>query len=120
MFGVLSAITAGLALFIYFVVSSFDDMCGNDNLVEVVSPDGRLKAVTFRRDCGATTGYSTQLSILPANRTLPNGGGNIFISRDDPEVTVRWIDDHHLRISGDTQTQLLRLTEYQGIHIAYD
>src|SRR5206468_11565957 len=31
-------------------------MCGNDEVVRLRSPDGRLEAVLFQRDCGATTG----------------------------------------------------------------
>lgn len=116
----LAGVALGLGLLIYGIGSSFDDMCGNDQVVEVVSPNGQLKAVTFRRDCGATTGYSTQLSILPVSRALPNGGGNVFISREDPVLTVRWIDDRHLRISGDTQTQFLHSSESHGVQITYD
>src|SRR5687767_10343542 len=47
------------------------DMCGNDIQLTVVSPDRKLKAVVFERSCGATTGFSTQVSVLPADRDLP-------------------------------------------------
>jgi hypothetical protein len=39
------------------------------------SPDGRRDAVMFQRDCGATTGFSTQISILDTGGQ-PAGSGN--------------------------------------------
>ncbi len=37
--------------------------CGNEILKEVRSPTGKMKGVVFQRDCGATTGFSTQVSV---------------------------------------------------------
>lgn len=42
----------------------FDDICGNKIIQEIPSPNRKLKAVIFTRDCGATTGFSTQISLL--------------------------------------------------------
>lgn len=39
--------------------------CGVDVFDTLTSPDGRNKAISFGVDCGATTGFNTQLSILP-------------------------------------------------------
>ena len=62
-------------------------MCGNDIYSETLSPDGELKAVIFQRDCGATTGFSTQVSILDTDETLENDGGNInLIAIENDEV----------------------------------
>jgi hypothetical protein len=58
-------------------------MCANDLLTEIPSPDGALKAVVFQRDCGATTSFSTQISILWTNRPLPNETGNLFVADTD-------------------------------------
>lgn len=99
----------------------FLDPCANDNLHEVVSPNGALKAVRFRRDCGATTGYSTHISILPSTQRLPNKGGNVFVVGEEPMVVVRWIDDRHLSISGGgASASFLHLTDFRGIRITYD
>ena len=57
--------------------------CGNDLVREVRSPSGKMKAVVFERDCGATTGFSTQVSLLLSNKSLPNESGNLFIADTD-------------------------------------
>ncbi len=60
------------------------DLCGNEIMNETLSPDGHFKALVFQRDCGATTGFTTQISLLPSNVSLPNEAGNIFIVDGHP------------------------------------
>jgi hypothetical protein len=85
------------------------DLCGNSVIAESVAPGGRIRAVVFNRDCGATTGFSTQVSILRSSESLPNNGGNIFVADCDhgrapagpsggPDIKVTWVSDSHLRI----------------------
>jgi hypothetical protein len=62
--------------------SPFADMCGNNISKEINSPDKKLKAVIFIRDCGATTGFSSQLSIIDFSDKLENESGNVLIISD--------------------------------------
>jgi len=106
--------TGGVALVIAAGVWSFgaltSDMCGNEQLLELPSSDGELKVVVFQRDCGATTGFSTQVSIVSAAESLPNRSGNLFVADTDhgrvpagvgggPEVRVAWVGARSLRIA---------------------
>jgi hypothetical protein len=75
-------------------ISLLPDLCGNRILKTIPSPDGRLNAVIFERDCGATTGFSTQLSVLSAADTLPNDPGNLFCGGD--YVDVFWSSNRRL------------------------
>ncbi len=82
-------------------ILAIGDMCRNELYAEVLSPDYEHKAVVFQRDCGATTGFSTQISIISAKDELQNESGNIFIidgqpARVSPEV--RWLSDTELSI----------------------
>ena len=38
----------------------------------------------FERNCGATTGFSTQVSVLRKSPNLPNGSGNVFVADGAP------------------------------------
>ena len=60
------------------VRTGFRHSCGNELLREVASPDGKMKAVVFQRDCAATTGFITQVSVLSKDEKLPNESGNVF------------------------------------------
>jgi hypothetical protein len=66
---------------------------------EIASPDGTRKIVIFVRDGGATTAFSTQISILPRNSSLPDWWGNAFMSEFSDPVTARWIDSKKVEIS---------------------
>ena len=72
----------GLAILFYLLGSA----CQNQVYKEYLSPDKSLKAVIFQRDCGATTGFSTQISIIDANDTLENERGNIYIIDGHPRT----------------------------------
>jgi hypothetical protein len=87
-------------------------LCRNDVMSEARSPNGRLKAVVFRRDCGATTWWVTGVSILSATQTLSNGSiGNVIALDDDEksrkpishdgliEVHLTWRSDRLLNVS---------------------
>ncbi len=58
--------------------SSGSPSCENDVLDDIPSPSGLSSAVVFSRNCGATTGYNIQVSILPKG-TTPNGKGNALV-----------------------------------------
>jgi hypothetical protein len=87
--GVLALIAASVVAF----GAALRGMCGNEELSSIPAPDGRLRAVVFQRDCGATTGYSRQLSVLGAAEALPNEAGNVlaFGDRGQPDPNAPWV-----------------------------
>jgi hypothetical protein len=99
------------ALLLYKACDSIEFICGNDVLAQHLSPDKERKVVVFQRDCGATTGFSTQASILDAGDELPSGGGNVLIAitggagmapagpGGGPELRVKWVDDRRVVLS---------------------
>ena len=75
-------------------------LCGNDVTQSIVSPSGKVKAVVFTRDCGATTGFSTQISIIRASETLPNLAGNALVLNNKVRLHLRWRSDVLLEVTG--------------------
>lgn len=76
-------------------------LCRSEVFQEVYSPDGRYKAVVFQRDCGATTGFRTHISIIKSSTTIKNQTGNIFQADGYPDwfsIRVIWQDDEHVII----------------------
>jgi hypothetical protein len=71
--------------FAYWAVGQV--MCRAYLFQEVYSPDGEYKAVIYQRDCGATTGFATNVSILKASDDLPNKIGNILNMDGHPDWT---------------------------------
>lgn len=88
---------AVILLLFYGCSHLFGDLCGNQILSETYSPNKQLKAVVFSRDCGATTNYSTHVSIMNSWEKLDNGNtGNVFVT--DSAVIVKWDGDGSLSI----------------------
>ncbi len=127
------AIFAFCALLTNSACFGLDDMCGNDVTKEVISPDGKMKAVVFQRDCGATTGFSTQISVLPDSKTLPNESGNVFYATDNhgkakfnkdfvlENLEIKWLNDTELLIKYDKQAEASEFkTLPQGIRVIYE
>lgn len=63
--------------------------CENTPRSEAISPDGRRKIVVFSRDCGATTGFNSQGTIVRVGDPYPTSGGTVFISNQE-DVVVTW------------------------------
>ncbi len=108
---------------LYTLDRFFSGMCRNEIASELLSPNGKNKVITFQRDCGATTGFSTQISLISANSNLPNEGGNIFISDGHPDVTnvrIKWLSPEKILIDvGVKKTVFKNENQVRGIEILY-
>jgi hypothetical protein len=116
---------------LYLFAQSLPNLCGNTVLAEYPSPNNQLKAVTFQRDCGATTGFSTQVSIIPSASALGNDGGNIFSAGTNhgeapsgqgggPEVKVNWLSDTGIQIQHHKLVRTFLVEKnYEGVQVEY-
>jgi len=79
-----------------------------------------MKAIVFIRNCGATTGYSTQVSLMSAGTRLPNDGGNVFVSDGVVPLTIRWTSDYALEIGRVGTERIFRQEQaVDGVVISY-
>jgi hypothetical protein len=109
LWGVIILVAAGiiLARAVYLLTRN---MCANRIVAEISSPNGSHKAVEFERDCGATTDFSTQVSVIESAKKLGSDvAGNAFIADSNhgavpvhpPGVMVvdmRWLNSNTLLI----------------------
>lgn len=87
----------------------------NEVRQEVRSPDGRTKAVLFTRNCGATTGFNTQISLLAAG----NQPGNAFII-DQGEANIIWDKHGTLLVTFDPGARIFRReSTVHGVTLKY-
>jgi hypothetical protein len=108
------------------------DPCANEELQTIVAPDGKRKAIVFERDCGTTTGFSTQVSLLSANDKLRNESGNTFIADTDhgkapsgpgggPEVNLQWTGEREIVVKYDNSARVFRSEQsVDGVMIRYE
>jgi hypothetical protein len=102
---------------------AFSGLCGNQVISISVAPGGEMKALHFIRNCGATTGFSTQISVLRSTERLLNRSGNAFISDlgpHEPQVLLDWTDANHLVVHHHPSVRLfLTKKRVRGVSIAF-
>ncbi|MFT7879741.1 MAG: hypothetical protein ABXS91_05020 [Sulfurimonas sp.] len=79
-------------LFYYFANGLSEGLCSNTLYKEYPSPDRSLKAVVFQRECGPSTGATTQVSLIEADKTLENSAGNLLVLKGEPEKVAPEIE----------------------------
>jgi hypothetical protein len=72
--------------------------CRNVTTSEAISPNGQLKALTFRRLCPEQHSISTHVSILRASDQLPDGNGNVFAYDNEIAIRVAWLNGQRLAV----------------------
>ncbi len=102
----------------YLLDFLFEDMCGNDIKQKIPSPSGENVAYIFERSCGATTGFSPQLSILNKDDDFQNESGNTF--RSDKGFSVEWLNEKNLKVIYDISSEIYEMDKnVSGVKIEY-
>lgn len=104
------------------------DPCGTELLSEVLSPDGKVKAVAFLRNCGATTDYVTAISLAAPTDDLtadsrfftPRRLGTLFRASGAQDLHLEWRSPTALVVSYPRGADAwLRQPEHGEIRITY-
>ena len=99
----------------------WDPLCGNVELARHPSPDRKREVLVFQRNCGATTGYVTHVSLVDSGDALDdNDDGNLYIEDEDlGGIEVRCHGPRAVVIRA--QGPAFRAeTEFDGISIRYE
>jgi hypothetical protein len=72
------------------------ERCRNVTTSEATSPNGQLKALTFRRFCPEEHSITTHVSILRSDEELPDSNGNVFAYDKEIAIRVAWLNDEKL------------------------
>jgi hypothetical protein len=112
------------------VMGGCSDVCSNSEVARANAPDGLHSAIMFQRDCGATTSFSTQISVVERGKDA-SGGGNTFRADDDhgvaadgswggPWAEMKWLAPNHLLIRYAAKSRpFAQEDEVSGVKISY-
>lgn len=103
------------------------DPCENRVLSEVPAPKGNRAAIVFERSCGATTGFSTHVSVVSEFGRVGKSAGNVFAADSDHgavkdmTVTVRWVAPDRVVIRYPAQARVFKKdAQADGVSVAYE
>jgi hypothetical protein len=131
MWGVLRVLKASTVLFLCVFSAGCSDPCGNTIVSSITDPSGRNSATLFQRDCGATTGFSTQISILESGESL-SGSGNTFVADDGhgaadaapwggPWAEMKWLSSDQLLIRYDASSRtFMQDGSVEGVRVTFE
>jgi hypothetical protein len=119
---ILATILFTVIWFSFFLINTLftnmtSDMCRNEIISRIEQPSKAYDLIHFRRNCGATTGYSYHLSIIKHGKVLPNKPGNIYISNND--FTANWNNNISIMISTSGKDEFKKEKDYSGIQMIY-
>jgi hypothetical protein len=118
--GLAVAVLSGAAVIVSFVLEFA--MCDNSIVKTAHSPDGSHTAVAFERSCGATTGFSTQVSVDPMTSRWVVGSGNAWIADSNhgaapsaiwggPDVQLEWLSNTELVVTHHPAARVFKAEE---------
>jgi hypothetical protein len=115
---------AGALLFVCFVCfASSCAPCSDHVLSNVPSPDSALVATAFVRNCGATTPYSSIVSVHERSNLFGNSGDTVFVAKGRYPLQVVWTAPRAIQIRCEacSATDVFRqVAILDGLKVSYE
>ena len=104
--------------------------CSNRTVKTIESPDGKHRAILFMRECGATTDYTTQISVVNSSSPFQNVGNAFIADTYDPDAKrgnwggpwaeIAWASSKRLIVTYDGRSRVFRRkASVDGVEIVY-
>ena len=81
---------------VLFLVSC--NLCGDEVRARAASPDGKLVATFFERNCGATTDFASTVNVQSATEKFDGDEGRIFDATGHYDISIAWTGPRKLLI----------------------
>lgn len=107
-----------LVLLIGWLLVMWAPGCEDTICETIFSPDRSHKIILYTRNCGATTGFGTHVTLAESDEDIDDGT-TIFVADDDHgeanlhpayqeliDIHAKWIDNHSLELSYDKNARL--------------
>jgi len=97
-------------------------LCKDDVQTASASPRGNFIASVKLRDCGATTDFSSVISIKDVGGSSQISEEDVFVLRGDNAISIKWIDDNTLKVECeecDPKNIFKKLESWNRVEIRY-
>ena len=93
--------------------------CDTEVAKEVPSPDGAIVAVVYRRDCGATTGFNTQVGLRKSRTEFDPEQGQVLAIAGQHDLKPSWTSTRNLTIPIPDEKIYRQQSTWKEVQIAY-
>lgn len=93
--------------------------CSTDVQRETTSPGHVYVATVFHRECGATVGFNTQVSLRRSSAPFDPKQGQVFAIAGRHVLPVAWTTDDHLRIGLPADRVYKEQAQWEAVKIEY-
>lgn len=108
-----------------FYAGTLGGLCGSTVVQTFPSPDQQHDAVLYELNCGATTSFSTQVSLVRHGEVIKDEAGNMFTADDNDHqaplgpgnvvrVDLRWLAPDSLELTYDPRAQIFQRADRIG------
>jgi len=119
--GSVSGLTIFTIAVLVFIDVELSPTCVNSIIEISENSTHEYASVLFDRNCGATTNFTTQVSIIRAGHELPDEVGNVYIASGYPDHNgLTWVSEKTLHIGGAKYNAYKRLAIFKDLKIIYE
>lgn len=97
--------------------------CNDELKSTLTSPDRKLSAAIFKRNCGATTGYTTHVSLIKAleesEMEISKASNTIAIVDNSNNIDIKWRSNNELHVIYKDNEFYKKISLIKGIKIRY-
>ncbi|OHD83799.1 MAG: hypothetical protein A2Y52_06620 [Sulfuricurvum sp. RIFCSPLOWO2_02_43_6] len=100
---------------------SSTSLCGSSDQYDVYSPDKTKKAIVYLYSCGATTGYTSVVTLANAHETLEDTPliADVFRIKGE-NIHLQWINNNNLHIDYNQSQKVFHSSkEFNGVRIDF-
>lgn len=86
---------------------------------EVRSPGARYVAAVFHKECGATTGFNTQVALRRAGTRFDTDSGQVLAIAGRHNLDVKWTSDNRLTVVLPDEKVYVKNEMWRDVKVAY-
>jgi hypothetical protein len=121
---------AAVGLYVFYATMA-EGLCASTVVETSTSPDEQHDAVLYELNCGATTPFSTQVTLVRHGEVVGHEAGNVFTADDNRQqaplgpgnvvsVRLRWLAPDSLELAYDHRARVyLRADRIGRVRVMY-
>jgi hypothetical protein len=110
----------GAATLVWMMAGALVD-CAETDFTAIPSPGGQFEAVVHEVDCGATTPFNTQISVVKHILGYETSRDTLFVVDGQYVVPVRWLDETTLAVGVPAGERVYRKeAAFEGGRVVYE